>query len=168
MADKKKAVDTPKTLEEALPLIEALYIQLDAGEETVGELTAQIKTLQENNEAANKKAGASEKLETSVVQLTKERDEAISENKDLKEENVSLAKTSKDARAERDRIKEIRKQDSVRTAYQFNGENTPVAMTLCGESVSPEKDGTWLLNMKQFKEAVDHGCNPVSTGTPGE
>lgn len=108
------------------------------------------------------------KLKASVDQLTKERDEAISENKDLKKENASLAATSKDARAERDRIKEIRKQDSVRTAYRFNGENAPVAMTLCGESVSPEKDGTWLLNHKQFKEAVNHGCVPESLGTPGE
>lgn len=173
MADKTKLPE-PKDLDEAKSLIATLTNGLDASQERVGELdgqlkaqqesgvelTKQIQVLQDNNETLVKNSGGADKLQASVDQLTTERDEAVSENKELTKENVALAKMSKDARAERDRIKEIRKRDSVRTKYVFNGENQPVSMTLCGESVAKEEDGTWLLNQKQFAEAVNHGCDP--------
>lgn len=173
MAD-KKGLPEPKDLDEAKSQIVTLVSGLDASQETVGELTNQIKTMQENADASSKSVEGAEKLQTAVTQLTKERDEAVSENRSLTEENAKLSKISKDVRAERDRIKELRKQDSVQTRYRFECEDTYASITLAGESVAPEKsedpdlDGTWMLNLKQHKEAVAHGCLPVMVGTPGE
>lgn len=140
--------------------------KLTVAEDSVKEFEGQIKTLQENNDAAGKDLADAgvviaevKDLKESVATLTKERDEAIDKLDITEKALVEAEKLTKGASAERKKENDIKKAQNVKFAYVFNADPGYASMTLCGIQVKP-KDGIWMLTEPQFKEAAGHGVEP--------
>ncbi len=191
----KKALSDPKDLDEAKDQIAGLAKQLDEtqgrvvvleghlkssgdevvvlrdkltlAESSITEFQGQIKTLQENNDAAGKDlAEAGEviaevkDLKEANATLTKERDEAL-DKLDVCEKALEASQVlTKGAAVERKKQNEAKKAANVKFAYEFGNDPGYSSMVLCGIQVEPDEDGIWMLTEPQFKEAAGHGVEP--------
>lgn len=163
-ANSKKTEAELKTAEET---VVDLGKKLEVAEESNTEFQGQIKTLQENNDAAGKDmAEAAEKiaeandLKEANATLTKERDEAL-DKLDISEKDLAKAeKLTKGEAADRKKENEAKKALNVKFAYVFKSDPGYASMVLCGIQVEPDEDGIWMLTKPQFKEAVGHGVEP--------